>query len=73
MAQFRAVISGQRGSASRLGSKASGLQVAADGWNGGVHVSVSHYNGKDYFLVIKTDGSNGQGRREVIAEFETKG
>jgi hypothetical protein len=38
MAQFRGVIAGQRGEASRLGSKSSGLTVHCNGWNGGVTV-----------------------------------
>ena len=40
MAQYRGTISGQRGEASRLGSKRSGLNVKAASWSGAVSVSL---------------------------------
>ena len=57
MAQFRATISGQRGEASRFGSKASGLRVTANGWNAGVRVIARHVDGQDVFTVYRTAGS----------------
>jgi hypothetical protein len=69
MAQFRATVQGQRGEASRLGSKSSGLVVRANGWNIGVKVIAAHHNGKDVFRVVKTGGSNAGWKEEVIAEF----
>lgn len=57
MAQFRATIEGQRGEASRLGSKASGITARINGWNGGVRVEAAHRDGKDYFDVYATGGS----------------
>ena len=72
MAQFRATIQGQRGVASRLGSKKSGLEVTANGWGVGVRVSVRHSEetGQDIFCVYKTQGSGYNAGQEVkIAEF----
>ena len=73
MAQFRGVLSGQRGQASRLGSKGSGLTVHCDGWNGGVTVHAFHENGKDRFRVVRSGGSNGRTPEELISEFEVEG
>jgi hypothetical protein len=42
MAQFRGVIRGQRGEASRLGHKRSGLAVEACSWQGKVTVDLYH-------------------------------
>lgn len=70
MARFRATIEGQRGQASRLGSKTSGLFVTANGWDRGVSVVVRvDTDGLDHFYVYKTGGSGNAGGRELIAEF----
>lgn len=62
MAHFRGTVAGNRGEASRLGSKDSGLFVRANGWNVGVAVSgAAHNDGKDRFDVYATSGSNGGG------------
>lgn len=59
MAQFRATIQGQRGEASRLGSKKSGLTVKANGWESGVTVYARvDADGNDVFGVWQTCGSN---------------
>lgn len=58
MAQFRGTIAGQRGEASRLGSKNSGLVVTANGWDTGVRVVARHVDGEDVFDVFATGGSN---------------
>lgn len=42
MAQFRGTIEGQRGQASRLGSKASGLTVEAQSWEGKIVTYLYH-------------------------------
>jgi hypothetical protein len=42
MAQYLAAIKGQRGEASRLGSKKSGLDVTAASWQGAVEVRLWH-------------------------------
>lgn len=67
MAQFRATIQGNRGMASRLGSKNSGLRVRANGWNVGIAIDVRHEDGKDVFDVFRTSGSGYGGVRKLIA------
>jgi hypothetical protein len=68
MAQFRGTVAGQRGEASRLGSKNSGLVVTANGWNAGVTVRASvDGDGNDVFKVYATGGSGYSGRNQHIA------
>lgn len=69
MAQFRAVIQGQRGHASRLGSKNSGISASVNGWTAGVDVVAVHVAGKDVFRVYRTGGSGHADGRELVAEF----
>lgn len=61
MAQFYASIQGNRGEATRMGSKDSGITGHIRGWNTGVkvfgHVTTG---GEDEFHVYKTGGSNGR-------------
>lgn len=71
MAQFRASISGQRGEASRLGSKNSGITAYVNGWTAGVRVIAEHVDGKDRFGVYRTNGS-GYGEpqaMQLVASF----
>ena len=42
MAHFYGEVQGQRGRASRLGSKASGLQTVAASWQGAIEVNLYH-------------------------------
>lgn len=60
MAHFRATIVGQKGEASRLGSKRSGLTVTANSWHCGVTVEVEHNRqaNEDIFRVYRTLGSS---------------
>lgn len=53
MAQFRGILNGARGIASRLGNKNSGLTVEAQSWQGKVVVDLSHDSktGKDFARV----------------------
>jgi len=67
MAQYRGVVEGSRGSASRLGHKTTGLTVKANGWHLGVTVDVTYRDGKDVFEVYKTGGSSSNSKRELIA------
>ena len=62
MAHFRATIEGNRGPASRLGSKSSGIHSTTNGWNGGVRVVGSNAGGDvgvDRFDIFATKGSGG--------------
>ena len=59
MAHFRGTIHGNRGTASRLDSKNSGLYATVNGWNSGITVSASvNEKGEDEFIVTLTSGSN---------------
>ena len=59
MARFRGTLSGQRGVASRLGSKKSGLTADVNGWRGGVRVVAEvDDGGRDVFEVYATAGSS---------------
>jgi hypothetical protein len=70
MAQFRGTIQGFRGPASRLGSKDSGLQVTANGWNVGVSLDAMHVDGHDEIRVYLTGGSNGHGSSKLLGTWE---
>lgn len=59
MAHFRGTIKGQRGEASRLGGKNSGITANINGWDAGVRVVAFERNGVDCFDVYQTGGSNG--------------
>ena len=60
MSHFYAEIQGTAGSATRQGSKSSGIWGHIRGWNLGVRVD-GFVNGKgnDHFRVYRTSGSNG--------------
>lgn len=72
MAQFRGTIYSGKGETSRLGHRATGMQVVLNGWHGGVSVVAQHVNGKDVFSVFKTGGANGDTEVEVFT-FEVEG
>ena len=57
MAQFRGTMQGDRGIASRLGSKKNGLAMRCDGWTKGIRVVAEHKDGQDVFSVYITSGS----------------
>lgn len=59
MAQFIAEIQGNRGMASRLGSKMSGIFGHIRGWNTGIRVDGVFDDNEDKFYVYATSGSNG--------------
>ena len=68
MAQFRAVIQGQRGKASRLGSKSSGISAEVNGWDSGisVHGYYSEEDKMDKFEVVLNEGNGYNRRRERL-------
>ena len=69
MAQFYASIEGNRGEATRMGTKASGIKGHIRGWRVGVRAECYHdaKTGKDEIFVYSTAGSNGGKRDEQIA------
>lgn len=72
MAQFYASIQGNRGEATRMGTKSSGIEAHIRGWNVGAKVYITHNEetGKDEVTVYQTCGSNGGSHRDaIIAEF----
>lgn len=73
MAQFRAVIRGQRGEASRLGNKKSGLTAVVNGWDSGVRVEAWHVDNADAFHVYATKGSNNNGPTVYLGYVDAVG
>lgn len=71
MAQYRATIEGQRGIASRLGSKKSGLLAKVNGWNCGIEVEMSYdEEGKeDVINVYLTSGSSQRGEKIFLGKY----
>jgi hypothetical protein len=69
MAQFIGYVEGNRGPASRTGSKNSGLSASAQGWSVGGKVVVTHEDGRDVVRVYKTSGSHARRSPELIAEY----
>lgn len=62
MAHFRATIEGNRGQASRLGTKKSGIVATINGWDIGVRVWI-HFDEniqQDIIHIRQTGGSGGQ-------------
>ena len=58
MARFRGTIWGSAGSAARLGTEASGTNVACNGWAVGVDVVANvDSDGNDVFTITQTQGS----------------
>lgn len=67
MAHFRGTISGSRGEASRLGTKASGMHVEAQSWGGKVVVRLyAVENGRDHAEVTLENHHGGGPVRPVV-------
>jgi hypothetical protein len=69
MSQFYAEIQGNRGPATRMGSKQSGIRCHIRGWDTGVEVSGVH-PGSDVFNIYMTHGSNNSGSRTYLGRIE---
>lgn len=71
MSTFYATIHGNRGSATRQGSRVSGIKAAAQSWNGSV-ITELNYNDKDELMVdvSVSDGSSSYGSRIFYGTFE---
>lgn len=70
MSRFYGSIQGNRGEATRQGSKDSGITGHIRGWNVGARVECYvNAEGKDCVCVYKTGGSNRSTSDELIAEF----
>jgi hypothetical protein len=71
MARFRGTLIGQRGMASRLGSKWTGLTVTCDGWDNGVTVEAipsTQESKQDCFHIAFTGGSN-NGKASIELDY----
>ena len=73
MAHFRGTLQGNRGGASRLGTKDSDLHVTANGWDSGVTVLAYEENGVDYFRITLTGGSGYRAEPRNLGTFYRKG
>lgn len=72
MAQFRGILDGNRGEASRLGTKQSGLRVEAQSWQGKAVVQLYHdaESGKDMVRVTLAQHQNGAGPYPPILLYD---
>lgn len=73
MAHFIGYVQGNRGEASRLGTKSSGIGSTARGWDIGASLSISHNEERDTdTLFIHIDkGSNNKSSRIIANVFKT--
>ena len=73
MGHFYGTVRGNRGEASRMGSKLSGMYAHIRGWSIGVAVELYHdtRTGHDVVQVFKTSGSNDLRGRKLIATFSS--
>jgi len=58
MSHYYSSIKGQKGEATRCGSKNSGISTHVRTWNFGIQVFIRHKNGKDVAEIYQTGGSN---------------
>jgi hypothetical protein len=73
MAQYRAVIKGIRGAASRLGQKSSGIRADVNGWDIGIRIYGAFDPARgDVFEVYLTGGSNGRHPIKLIGVFSQR-
>ena len=69
MAQFKAIIQGNRGEVSRLGGKTTGIISNTNGWTCGVRVNAFHKDNQDHFEIVLTSGSDYSGKSKTIGIF----
>ena len=71
MAQFYASIKGNRGEATRLGTKSSGMQAHIRGWAVGAQVWMTvDDNGEDVVNIALTGGSNGSPAPVLLGTYK---
>ncbi len=75
MAHFIGYLQGNRGGASRLGTKASSMDVSGRGWQLGadVYVYYDEQAKEDRVTVTLTGGSNRSCRSRELGTFRRKG
>ena len=75
MSHFYGTVEGNRGRATRCGSKASGLTTKAAGWNGCIRVHIfTDDDGNDRYKVTLTpwSSSGGQVRPLAVGSLDAK-
>lgn len=73
MARFYATIQGNRGEASRMGTKKTGIQGHIRGWDIGCKVLLNvDSEGKDMISIYLTSGSNNQGWSRFLGQFRAE-
>ena len=67
MARFIGTLKGNRGEASRLGSKKSGIKATVNGWHMGAYI-VAYVNDddKDCMDIYETTGSGGNFSEKLV-------
>lgn len=73
MAQFRGTVEGNRGEASRLGHKTSGLVTECNAWSIGVQCRAHHRNNEDVIQITINGGSNSARGSEVLGWIDSSG
>ena len=68
MAHYKGTVQGNGSPASRLGTKSSGMEARADGWNIGGAVDIRNVEGEDVVRFAVTGGSNRTGAEICFAE-----
>lgn len=73
MARFYADIRGNRGEATRMGTKESGMSGHIRGWHigGSVYMDVNE-EGEDVVAIYLTSGSNGHKSSRLLGRFTEK-
>ena len=71
MAQFYGSVVGNRGEASRMGSRESGISGHIRGWGIGASVRCFEENGRDVVEVYATSGSNGREQPKLLGRFSS--
>ncbi len=70
MSHFYGTLEGNRGEATRCGTKASGITTHAAGWGGAIRVNVYEREGKDYYRVTLQPWQGSGGEHVTLAEGE---
>ena len=75
MAEFRGTVQGNRGEASGLGHKNSGLVTECNTWQFGVKCKAYYndYHDKNEIIIYSTGGSGYNSSVEVIAIIDAEG
>ena len=72
MAKFYASIKGNRGSATRQGSRKSGVTGHIRGWDFGGRVNIVEENGEEVVYLYLTSGSHATKQDKLIGRYTQK-